>query len=207
MTLDASWSCQCLSLRSGTVGDMTDQDARAELTRWTVHGERIIDDTRKMVVSIASVELPDGVQFEQYVFRSPRVAMVLALNERDEVLAIWRHRFVMDRWTWELPGGYVDPDEEPGAAARRELEEEAGWRAGSLTLLANFQPLAGSIDMENFVYLAEGLQDTGTGPDINETAKVEWISLASVPDRIAKGEIIGAGAQLGLLHAARLRGY
>lgn len=182
-------------------------DVDAELTRWTIHGERVVDDTRKMVVSIASVELPDGVQFEQYVFRSPRVAMVLALNERDEVLVIWRHRFVMDRWTWELPGGYVDPDEDPKAAARRELEEEAGWRAGALTLLANFQPLAGSIDMENFVYLAEGLQDAGTGADINETAKVEWMSLASVPDRIAKGEIIGAGAQLGLLHAARLRGY
>lgn len=91
--------------------------------------------------------------------------------------------------------------------ARRELEEEAGWRADSVTLLANFQPLAGSIDMENFVYLADGLRATGIGPDNNETARVDWLPLASIPERIAKGEIIGAGAQLGLLHAARLRGY
>lgn len=177
-----------------------------ELTRWTIHGERVVDDTRRMVVSIAEVELPDGVQFEQYVFRSPSVAMVLALNDNDEVLMIWRHRFVMDRWTWELPGGYIDADEDPRAAAARELEEEAGWRAQSLQLLATFQPLAGSIDMENYVYLAEGLEATGAGPDINETARVEWVPLASVPDRISKGEVIGAGAQLGLLHAARLRG-
>lgn len=197
----------CLPPWTGTVRGMSNKDARAELTRWTIHGERVVDDTRKMAVSIASVELPDGVQFEQYVFRSPRVAMVLALNKHDQVLAIWRHRFVVERWTWELPGGYVDGEEAPEQAARRELEEEAGWRAGSMTLLANFQPLAGSIDMENFVYLAEDLEDTGNSPDINETAKVEWIALPSVPERIAKGEVIGAGAQLGLLHAARLRGY
>lgn len=186
---------------------MTADNERAERTRWAIHGERVVDDTRRMTVSIASVELPDGVQFEQYVFRSPRVAMVLAINDRDEVLAIWRHRFVMDRWTWELPGGYVDSGETPEHAARRELEEEAGWRADSMTLLANFQPLAGSIDMENFVYLADDLQATGTGPDVNETARVEWLPLTSIPERITNGEIIGAGAQLGLLHAARLRGY
>lgn len=186
---------------------MAPENTRAEQTRWTIHAERVVDDSRKMVVSVASVELPDGVTFEQYVFRSPKVAMVVALNARDEVLMIWRHRFIMDEWTWELPGGYVDSYETPDEAAMREIEEESGWRAGKLTLLARFQPLAGSLDMENFVYLAEDLQLAENGPDINETAKVEWVPLATIPQRIADGEIIGAGAQLGLLHVARLRGY
>jgi 8-oxo-dGTP pyrophosphatase MutT (NUDIX family) len=161
----------------------------------------VIDDTRRLRLSIAQVELPDGVHFEQYVLRMPKAAMTVVLDDaRERVLMIWRHRFVPDCWTWELPGGYVDPDEDPAITAAREVEEETGWRPRSMTLLTRFQPLVGSADFENLLFLGEGAEDTGTLADINEAARVEWIDLDSVRDRIAQGEIIGAGTQIGLLH-------
>ena len=64
----------------------------------------------------------DGVRFEQYVLRMPKAAIVVVLNEADEVLMMWRHRFIIDRWVWELPGGYIDPDEDPALTAAREVE-------------------------------------------------------------------------------------
>ncbi|MBL7618625.1 hypothetical protein I7331_05150, partial [Frankia sp. AgB1.8] len=45
-------------------------------SEWIIHGERVVDDTRRAVLSIADVELPDGVRFEQYVLRLPRAAVV-----------------------------------------------------------------------------------------------------------------------------------
>jgi len=39
-------------------------------SEWTIHGERVIDDTTRAVLSIADVELPDGVRFEQSRHRS-----------------------------------------------------------------------------------------------------------------------------------------
>lgn len=168
----------------------------------------MIDDTRRLRLSIAQVELPDGVHFEQYVFRMPKAAMTVVLDDaRERVLMIWRHRFVPDCWTWELPGGYVDPDEDLAIAAAREVEEETGWRPRKMTLLTRFQPLVGSADFENLIFLGEGAEDTGTPVDINEAARVEWINLDSVRDRIARGGIIGAGTQIALLHILAFRSH
>ncbi|MGH3426024.1 MAG: hypothetical protein ACRDQZ_00355, partial [Mycobacteriales bacterium] len=57
-----------------------------EPTRWTIHGERLVDDTRRVRLSIAQVELPDGVHFEQYVLRMGKAAMKIGMSARPTVL-------------------------------------------------------------------------------------------------------------------------
>ncbi|MBL7491898.1 NUDIX hydrolase [Frankia sp. AgB1.9] len=168
-------------------------------SEWTIHGERVVDDTRRAVLSIADVELPDGVRFEQYVLRLPPAAVVVVLDDDERVLMMWRHRFILDRWVWELPGGYLDPDEDPAACAAREVEEETGWRPRNMRPLVSFQPAVGTIDQENLVFLACGADPTGQAPDINETAKIGWVPLADAYDRVARGEIVGAGSVTGVL--------
>ncbi|WBB98236.1 NUDIX hydrolase [Solwaraspora sp. WMMA2080] len=168
-------------------------------SEWTIHDERVIDDTRRAVLSVADVELPDGVRFEQYVLRVPSAAMVIVLDEADRVLMMWRHRFIIDRWVWELPGGYLDHDEDPVVCAAREVEEETGWRPRTMEPLLGFQPMVGTIDQQNIIYLSRGAEPTGAAPDINETARIGWIPLAEVEQRIHAGEIVGAGSVAGLL--------
>ena len=49
-------------------------------TVWQILDERVVDESRRLRLSIASVELPDGVQFEQFeqcVLRLPKAAMVV----------------------------------------------------------------------------------------------------------------------------------
>lgn len=168
-------------------------------SEWTIHGERVIDDTRRAALSIADVELPDGVRFEQYVLRVPSAAMVVVLDDADRVLMMWRHRFIIDRWVWELPGGYLDSNEDPTECAAREVEEETGWRPKTMEPLLGYQPMVGTIDQQNLVYLSRGAEPTGAAPDINETERLGWIPLAEVEQRIQAGEIVGAGSVAGLL--------
>lgn len=179
---------------------MTPEETPTELTRWTIHGERIVDETRRLSLSIASVELPDGVCFEQYVLRMPKAAMMVVLDEQNRALMMWRHRFVIDRWVWELPGGYVDPDEDPAVTAAREVEEETGWRPRNVEFLVTLQPTVGNADAENLLYVAKGADYIGEPQDINEAERVAWVPLNSVRERMAKGEIVGAASQVGLLH-------
>lgn len=171
------------------------------LTRWTIHGERLVDDTRRLRLSIASVELPDGVHFEQYVLRMPRAAMMVVLDDaRKNVLLLWRHRWILDRWVWELPGGYVDAHEEPALAAAREVEEETGWRPRDVRPLVTTQPMVGSADAENLLFVSLGAEYIGGPTDVNEAERVAWLPLDSIRERMDKGEIVGAASQVGLMH-------
>jgi 8-oxo-dGDP phosphatase len=172
----------------------------ADDSRWTIHAERLVDDTRRARVSIVEVELPDNVRFEQWVLRLPKAGIVVVLNDAgDNVLMLWRHRFVIDRWVWELPGGYLDDDEHAAASAAREVEEETGWRPAPLRELLRFQPMVGTVDSENVVFVAHGATCTDGRPDINESARVAWIRLAEVPALIRRGEIVGSASVVGLL--------
>lgn len=173
-------------------------DAR-QASEWTIHGERIVDDSRRAILSIADVELPDGVRFEQYVLRIPRAAIVVVVDDDERILMMWRHRFILDRWVWELPGGYLDPDEDPAVCAAREVEEETGWRPRSMELLLSFQPAVGTIDQQNLVFLARGAEATDQKPDMNETAAIGWVPLAEAHEEIVKGTIVGAGSVTGVL--------
>lgn len=165
---------------------------------WRIHGERVVDGTRRARWSIADVELPDGTRFEQYVLRAPAAAMVLLIDDDDRVLLMHRHRFVIDRWVWELPGGYIDDGEEPAQCAARELVEETGWRARSLHSLITFQPMVATADSLNHLFVSYEPEFTGRDVDVNEAAKVAWIALSDVPRKIAEGEIVGSASVVGL---------
>jgi 8-oxo-dGTP pyrophosphatase MutT (NUDIX family) len=100
---------------------------------------------------------------------------------------------------WEIPGGLVDEDEEPADAAERELEEETGYRAGRVEHLITFQPRAGTVDAEHFVFVGRNPERIGEPTEVNEAARLEWVPLASVPGMIAAGDIWNAGSLVALL--------
>jgi 8-oxo-dGDP phosphatase len=115
------------------------------------------------------------------------------------VLLVWRHRFIQDRWGWEVPGGLVDEGEEPVDAAMRELEEETGYRAGSVEPLIAFQPRAGTVDSELFVYVGRDPEQIGEPTEVYEGTRLEWVPLASVSELVAADEIWDAGSLVAVL--------
>jgi 8-oxo-dGTP pyrophosphatase MutT (NUDIX family) len=173
--------------------------------KWLVRGERLVDDTPHVRVSLADIELPNQVRFTQYVFRMRRVAVTAVLDDPGErVLMMRRHRFIVDRWVWELPGGYVDDGEDPAVAAAREVEEETGWRPRRIEHVLTCQPLIGNADYPQDLFLARGAELAGE-PEGDEDAEIRWVPLTDTPTMITSGEILGAITIIGVQHALLLR--
>lgn len=167
--------------------------------RWTVHGERLLYGSRWMDLYLSDVEQPDGDRYEHHLIKLPRSVGMAVLDHAARVLMVWRHRFTTDTWNWELPGGWVEPGEEPIVAAAREAEEETGWRPVGVSELAYIQPIAGITDAEQFIYVAEGATRVGPPVDAFESDRVAWIPLADVPAMIRDRQIVGGVSVVALL--------
>ena len=167
--------------------------------RWRTFGERAIYESPWVWLGQVDIELPGGERFWHHVVRLHRAAMMVLVDDENRVLLLWRHRFLPDKWGWEVPGGLVDEDEEPAEAAVRELEEETGYRAGHVEQLITFQPMAGSVDSEHIVFVGRETERIGEQTDASEVARMEWVPLKSVPEMIAAGDIWTSGSLVALM--------
>lgn len=171
-----------------------------------MHGERTVYDNRWVRLGMVDVEPPDGRRFEHHVVHLNRVAIALIVNERDEVLMLWRYRFATEEWGYELLGGIVDGDEESAATAAREAGEESGWKPlGEPEHLVSFEPVPGMVTSQFDVYLWHGASYIGDPTDEEEAGTVEWVPLERVIELTQRRELLGSGTLVALLYYLALR--
>src|SRR6266850_8396318 len=83
-----------------------------------------------MEVAVEQVELPDGRVVDEFLSVKTRdFAIVVALTDDGRVVMERSYKHGTRRVALSLPAGYLAPDEEPLAAAKRELLEETGYTA------------------------------------------------------------------------------
>lgn len=168
---------------------------------WETFGERLVYDNRWVKVGLVDVKAPNGERWDYHVVHLARIAIALLVNERDEVLMLWRYRFATDQWGYELLGGMVEEGDDSAGTAAREAAEESGWEPlGEPTHLVSFEPLPGQVTAPVDVYLWHGARHVGDPTDTEEVGRVEWVPLSRVPELAQRQELLGSGTLVALLY-------
>jgi ADP-ribose pyrophosphatase len=139
-----------------------------------------------------TVEVDDG---NEIVRVAPAVAIV-AVDAEDRVVLVKQHRPAVGKELLEIPAGLLEPDEEPLAAARRELREETGLHGGDWLDAGAIVTSPGFTDERVHLFIARGLEE---GEDDQDAG--EQIELQRVPRREVLGllaEVEDAKTRIGL---------
>jgi 8-oxo-dGTP pyrophosphatase MutT (NUDIX family) len=132
---------------------------------------------------------------------------VIALDENNNTWLVGQYRYTLDIFSWEIPEGGGNFNEEPVEAAKRELKEETGIIAKKWTLLFKIHLSNSVTDEEGFVFLAEDLEFGERELEETESdLKAMKIPLKEAVDRVMKSEITDSMSMTGLLMVARLKG-
>jgi 8-oxo-dGDP phosphatase len=188
-------------------------DIRDEPGAWPVHDSVVLARGQIVTVRRDGVELPDGEVVGREVVEHPGAVAILARDYEDRVLMIRQYRHPVGATLWEIPAGLRDVAGEPLVeTARRELLEEAGCRAATWHVLADFATSPGISTERLRVFLARNLTvvpptEREYVPEHEEAyLTTAWVPLADAVRGILAGELHNGVAMVGILSAYAAKG-
>lgn len=176
------------------------------MTGFRVVGSEVVAEAGFLTITEDRVDAPGSEAFTRIVVHHPG-AVVIVPVDGDDVLMIRQFRAAVGADILEIPAGKRDVEgEPPEETARRELEEEIGYRPGRLVKLAEFYNTPGFCDEYTHLFLALDLEDLGgnlaVGPE-EQAMTMERVPLARVDELMAGGELRDAKSIIGVLLARR----
>ncbi len=160
---------------------------------------------RVITVTLDAVELENGRTSTREVVRHNGGAGIAALNAAGEIYLVRQYRYALDRELIEIPAGKLEKGEDPFAAAKRELGEEAGLSAKTYRDLGCIIPTCGYSSEIIYLYAAKDLAPIGQHLDADEFLSVFTMPLADAAARVLTGEITDGKTVAAILKLKALR--
>ena len=167
-----------------------------------IDGEAVFDGAL-LHVRRDRVRLPDGGEAVREFIVHPGAVLMVPVLDDGRLVVERQFRYPLRRVFLEFPAGKIDPGEAPEATARREMIEETGSAAGSLTPLAVLHPVISYSTEAIQCYVARELRHVGARLDHGEFLEIATPTLDELLAALDRGEITDAKTVASLLLYAR----
>lgn len=154
---------------------------------------------------------PGGKEAMRDVVRHNGSAVILAVDNSKSKKDPWivmerQYRHAAGRFLWEVPAGKLERGEDPLEGAKRELEEETGYRAKKWSELVEYWASPGFLGESMKVFLAEGLVAGDSRPEEDELIEMRLVKLSELLKSIERGDIMDGKTLSSVLLYARTLG-
>lgn len=169
------------------------------MSQWQTKSSKIVYENPWMIVREDEVVMPNGKDGLYGVVSSKSDAVfVVPVDTDGNTYIVQQEHYTTRELLWQCVAGRTD-GEPIEIAAKRELLEEAGLRADSVTVISNARTSTGITTFRSTICLAEGLQEDKSEFDTNEIAHVKKVPLDSVVSLVLTGEIAATESIAALL--------
>ncbi len=180
-------------------------DAFRQLQEWQVlRREPVLERPPWLSLWRETIRLPDGREIGDYYQIEQRDYVEIAAWRNGKVLGLWGYKHGPRRVTLGLPAGYLEAGEDALAAARRELQEEAGLASGDWRLLGTYCIDGNRGPARAHICVAQDCRPTEARPsDDFETKAGQWLTPQQWGEHLAAGKVATLGAAMAV-HAGIL---
>jgi 8-oxo-dGTP pyrophosphatase MutT (NUDIX family) len=157
---------------------------------WQTLDQSIVYDNPWIRVEHRNVINPAGNQgiYGTVHFKNIAIA-ILAVDDQGYTYIVGQYRYVLQRYSWEIPEGGCPEDEDPLTAAKRELKEETGLEAASWKPILEMDISNSVSDEHSISYLARGISNGISDPEETENLQVRKIHFDDLVGMVMNGTV------------------